>query len=47
MKKKSENEQPVKIRYCPFCGEGVYSEYSDGTWHCDSCGRRFGVIPVE
>ena len=25
----------------------LYSEYSDGTWRCDSCGRRFGVTDVE
>ena len=42
-----EIEKPAKIRYCPFCGEPVYSDYSDGTYHCDACGLRFGVTEVE
>ena len=42
-----ENESKVKVRYCPYCGEGVYSSYSDGTYQCESCGRRFGVTDVE
>ena len=38
---------PAEIRYCPFCGEPVYNKYSDGTYQCDACGRRFGVTEVE
>ena len=37
----------AEIRYCPFCGESVYSRYSDGTYQCDACGKRFGVTEVE
>ncbi len=37
----------AEIRYCPFCGESVYSRYSDGTYQCDTCGKRFGVTEVE
>ncbi len=47
MSEKNESRYSVKIRYCPFCGETVYSEYSDGTWRCDGCGKRFGVTDVE
>ena len=37
----------AKVRYCPFCGESVYSRYSDGTFQCDACRKRFGVTEVE
>ncbi len=39
--------EAAKVRYCPFCGESVYSRYSDGTFQCDACGKRFGVTEVE
>ena len=41
------NQSPAQVSYCPFCGEQVYSSYSDGTYQCDDCGRRFGVTEVE
>ena len=27
--------------------KGWYYSYSDGTYQCESCGRRFGVTDVE
>ncbi|MBQ9420410.1 MAG: hypothetical protein IJU30_01455 [Lachnospiraceae bacterium] len=37
----------AEVKYCPYCGESVYSHYSDGTCQCDACGKRFGVTEVE
>lgn len=41
------DEENTPVRYCPFCGENVYSNYSDGTYQCEACGKRFGVTEVE
>lgn len=35
------------IDYCPFCGCEVSTEYADGSYKCDSCGKRFAVIEVD
>ena len=36
-----------EMKYCPFCGNGIYISHADGTVECDVCGRRFGVVKVE
>ncbi|MDO4962191.1 MAG: hypothetical protein Q4E57_10160 [Eubacteriales bacterium] len=41
-----EDEIPAVIRYCPFCGESVNDRDSDGSCHCESCGKRFNVIDI-
>lgn len=35
------------IKFCPACGEKIYTSSADGTVKCDECGMRFGVIEVD
>lgn len=41
-----DNETAPQIRYCPFCGEPVTGRDSDGSCHCDACGKVFNVIDI-